>query len=147
MGLLVDGVSLFDSGEWVLRIQFGLRWVAVPFEVWSKWSNILNIQQPDLMVQVIVDNKTSISPSLRPTSNLPMHVKVKKKNWSEDSFLTHFTGKWDSPIDIWCDRIRVKFGQSQTIHFHCARFNHVQLGPRFTSWFKPNYLYQHNWNP
>ena len=33
MGLLVDGVSLLDSGEWVLRIRFGLRWVAVPFEV------------------------------------------------------------------------------------------------------------------
>ena len=33
MGLLVDGVSLVDSGEWVLQIRFGLRWVAVPFEV------------------------------------------------------------------------------------------------------------------
>ena len=33
MGLEVEGVSLVDSGEWVLRILFGLRWVAVPFEV------------------------------------------------------------------------------------------------------------------
>ena len=37
MGLLVDGVSLVDSGEWVLRISFGLRWVAVPFEVLFRW--------------------------------------------------------------------------------------------------------------
>jgi len=55
MGLLVDGVSLLDSGEWVLRIRFGLRWVAVPFEV-------------------VVDNRTSISPSLRATSDLPLQV-------------------------------------------------------------------------
>ena len=33
MGLLVDGVSLLDGGEWVVQIRFGPRWVAVPFEV------------------------------------------------------------------------------------------------------------------
>ena len=38
MGLLVDGVSLVDSGEWILRILFGLRWVAIPFEVLSSCS-------------------------------------------------------------------------------------------------------------
>ena len=77
MGLLVDGVSLLDGGEWVVQIRFGPRWVAVPFEV------LLGDGDQDVsgffllhMFQVLVDNKTSIKPSLRSTSELPIHVQV-----------------------------------------------------------------------
>ena len=79
MGLLVDGVSLLDGGEWVVQIRFGPRWVAVPFEVLlgdgdqdvsGSYSFLLH------MFQVLVDNKTSIKPSLRSTSELPIHVQV-----------------------------------------------------------------------
>ena len=73
MGLLVDGVSLVDGGEWILRILFGLRWVAVPFEVLLMMLLLWSFSHGS---QVVVDNRTTISPSLRATSDLPLHVQV-----------------------------------------------------------------------
>ena len=150
MGLLVDGVSLVDSGEWILRILFGLRWVAVPFEVlsscsgspWSELGNPTNDALMDEDLFHIVDRWLwTTGPPSHPVWERPRtchfmsrftddHINLQNTR----KYLLLFPGERESRVDFWCNRVRAWRAQWQAVHLHRPGFHHVQLGPRFVWW-------------
>ena len=56
--MVIEGASVYDSGDWVVLVRFGLRWVTAKFDV-------------------IVGETAAIAPSLNTETELPIHVEVK----------------------------------------------------------------------
>ena len=102
-----------------------------PFEVLFRWMMIFSHGS-----QVVVDNKTTISPSLRATSDLPLYVKVLILTMTPTIKLPGNIcsfprpGERKSPVDFWCDWVWAWPAQREAVHLHRPWFHHVQLGPR-----------------